>query len=274
MKKIVIIVLAAILIIPAIDIESKQPQNIQNERKTYSGKYSFSGLYFFNNLADFKTNVRYEYIDASDGSRIYDGKFEMKDSTSRENFSINGKFKNNKQVGKWIWLATSLEKEDKGKITKKIVLTFDDTGKLNGPFELQYRNHETIVGTFKNGKISTVEKYYYYSYYDKDCGGNKIVEVRNAKFNDNLKLVGKDWYFRIKRGNKMDIRFTASYDQSGKLIMCGYRDDSDGEWEDCSGSTGTCLDPLQLRLLYELNYYIMRSTPKIKDSDVWFLKNI
>ena len=69
--------------------------------KTYSGKFSLNNMAggYVNNKDWLDGAATYQYRDASDGSRIFDGDFEF----TKLRVSAKGRFYNNCQDGKWEW---------------------------------------------------------------------------------------------------------------------------------------------------------------------------
>ncbi len=103
--------------------------------KTYSGPYD-------------EGTATYTYIDAPDGSRIFDGKF-----TYRTKYTtLTGNMKNDHQVGTWKYTSTAVKLFDYKNLTKvETTFTFDDNGLLSGP--VVYKDY------FKNGTVIVSESY-------------------------------------------------------------------------------------------------------------------
>ena len=72
------------------------PKDISLDLKVYEGDFKWRSK-----NSNIGGKARYEYTPASDGSRIFEGKFIFKDQS--EGLVYQGYFKNNRQVGKWIF---------------------------------------------------------------------------------------------------------------------------------------------------------------------------
>ena len=119
--------------------------------------------------------TEYEYKDAPDGSRIYEGSFHYTHNEKESDYYkkvVTGNFYNNKQVGKWEW-CTKDRWYDQNKIAKIVYVSiiFDSNSVADGRFVIFSQNNgrhrylyfRDISGVFTKGKITSLS---YYS--DKD----------------------------------------------------------------------------------------------------------
>lgn len=103
--------------------------------KTYSGPFG-------------EGTATYTYIDAPDGSRIFDGKFTYR----TEYTTLTGNMKNDHQVGTWKYTYTIAKLFNYKNLTKvETTFTFDDNGLLSGPV--------VSKDYFKNGTVIVSESY-------------------------------------------------------------------------------------------------------------------
>lgn len=140
----------------AADIKTKI--KFASNLKSYRGDYSLSGFGFGNNsFAKIAGKAFYNYIANNDGSRTFEGPFQFVDVRGR---SISaGFFKNNRQVGLWVWDGPA---PNHGIFHCEI--NFNENGVPDGAFKMTVRNEDTLdersfcSGTFVNGKL----EYYYW----------------------------------------------------------------------------------------------------------------
>lgn len=103
------------------------------EQKTYEGPFTFHNA---------QGTAKYQYYTASDGTRIYDGTFEF-ESTG---FRARGQFKNNCQVGQWIYQGKH----------NAATINFDEKGYLNGGFAY-INGPANVSGTMKRGRLTSLK---------------------------------------------------------------------------------------------------------------------
>ena len=120
-------------------------------RKTYSGPFSI--------LSGHGT-ATYTYLDAPDGTRIFDGLFTYRGDA----YTLTGQFKDDKQYGRWTY--TNTYKNPFFKTLTKIVasFSFDEDGLLSGPVsEKAYFKNGTVIEflsyTLEEGKPDGPCKY-------------------------------------------------------------------------------------------------------------------
>ena len=118
---------------------SSQAQTSDNH-KTYSGPYGNRSRPYGGTITGTAT---YQYIDDPNGGRIYDGSFKYKD----EEVTYTGNFKNNRQVGKWVYERLNKYNRPQALVKTVATLTFDENGHLNGPYsEVEhYRNGTQFI---------------------------------------------------------------------------------------------------------------------------------
>lgn len=204
-------------------------ENVQfaQNLKTYTGPYKMSGR---NGIAI------YQYRDAPDGSRIFEGKFEFSEEGKCK---VEGYFKDDYQVGQWVWKYFS---SYTGKEQYVYKVLFDENGRLYGKFNIW-----NCSGEIKNGEIVSVS-------YDFDGEGVGI----GGKFK-NKKPIGI-WNVAYSGSKKGWHNITMEYDSYGNFIKGGYRDNSTGDW--IKGYEGA-VDKVYYKVITGLTEYYLRSTGKI-----------
>ena len=101
--------------------------------KTYQGDYTmrFGGVF-----SEISGKASYQYKDAPDGTRIYEGDFRFE--TERPRYGgwrmVTGKFKNDRQIGKWVW-TSKLGNSSGVDEVELCIITFDDSGIPHGEYE-------------------------------------------------------------------------------------------------------------------------------------------
>ncbi|MDE7155199.1 MAG: hypothetical protein K2N79_02815 [Muribaculaceae bacterium] len=123
---------------------SSQAQTSDNH-KTYSGPYGNRSRPYGGTITGTAT---YQYIDDPNGGRIYDGSFKYKD----DEVTYTGNFKNNRQVGKWVYERLNKNNRPQALVKTVATLTFDENGHLNGPYsEVEhYRNGTQFIWVSTN----------------------------------------------------------------------------------------------------------------------------
>ena len=141
-----------------------QAQTSDNH-KTYSGPYGNRSRPYGGKITGTAT---YQYIDDPNGGRIYDGSFKYKD----DEITYTGNFKNNRQVGKWIYERLNTSGGPQALIKTVATLTFDENGYLNGAYsEVEhYRNGTQFVLVSTN----IINNDRYDGKYIKDVHQNKV----------------------------------------------------------------------------------------------------
>lgn len=167
--------------------------NFSDNLKTYSGKFNLGALHgSYANPTSWRNGTAiYQYKDASDGSRIFEGKFSFNQD---DKYKAYGFFKDNRQIGKWTW------EHGNNIIT---IINFDNVGKsIEGEFVVHNPSKTSVFvkGEFKNGYITHLT-------YVQDN-----VEV-NGRF-DKDKPVGR-WYFK---NEKHFYSVFSDYSNDGNLI--------------------------------------------------------
>ena len=101
--------------------------------KTYQGDYTmrYDGVF-----GETSGKASYQYKDAPDGTRIYEGEFRFE--TEKQRYGgwqmVTGKFKDDRQVGKWVWTSYLGQSSGVDKVELCIV-TFDENGIPHGNYE-------------------------------------------------------------------------------------------------------------------------------------------
>ena len=180
--------------------------------KKYDGNYDLTGFGFgLNSHEKNYGKAIYTYLENPDGSRIYEGKFGFYSNNGKS--WANGYFKNDRQVGLWIWDAPA---RNNGQFHCEI--NFNENGIPDGDFEMTVTNtgwHDPrsyCIGKFVNGRLE------YLKYKDDGtvwCDGH----YKNGH------PVG-EW--TVGAPDKHLI--TMVFNENGTLIKGGYRDERTGDW--------------------------------------------
>lgn len=188
--------------------------------KTYSGPYTLHGFSGIWRGEDSSEGIAtYQYYDAPDGSRIYEGKFSFKEEPGGpygHTCIAEGYFKDNHQVGDWYWWNFP-QSSDGNKIECSV--RFNEDGILDGKFctrigegRAGQPGRSYYTGEFKNGKLVSLD------YRD---GGVWC----NGKYNAEGKPIGT---WTVGESGKHSIEIF--YDDFGNAIKGGYRDERTGDW--------------------------------------------
>ena len=98
-------------------------------QKIYEGSYPFKNI---------EGHAKYQYREANDGARIYDGNFVF----TSNSFTAKGQFKNDSQVGTWTYTATNAS----------AIINFDTNGRLAGDFSYRFGSAKA-EGQCSNGSV-------------------------------------------------------------------------------------------------------------------------
>ncbi len=245
MKKSLLFFLLAMIVIINNNISAQN-----NNLKTYNGEFSMSGFDWY----PVKGNVTYQYRDAADGTRIFEGDFEFSyiDYASMPNnvnkkkyrkFEAKGTFKNNRQVGQWTWKRTWHTETEHGE-ELRCVLNFDDNGYVTGQFQYDVKSGKVwMKGFIENGIIVSL------SY--KWATSNIIAEGR---YNKEGKPMGK-WNY----GKAMMI-----YDSWGHFKEFYAVDPTTGDKIICNHYSVKRPPEAYVDAIEMINERCFRSTPKLK----------
>lgn len=164
---------------------------------TYNGSYK---------LGAYQGKAKYTYYETPSFDRIYHGKFEFYGDCTAE-----GYFDDNKQIGKWyIYIPDVVE----------AYIDFGYHGDYDGDFQIKTKN-DYYSGTFKDGIL------HYCEYYNK----SKTKSANGYYDINGLNPIG-EW--RVRDPNTRYQRFNnllVTYDNSGKLVKSGNRNNQTGDWE-------------------------------------------
>lgn len=219
--------------------------------RTYHGEFTMKG--FGLGSANIKTLVgtaNYQYKDASDGSRIFEGKFSFDQGDKDYKAKAEGYFMADKQVGKWIWNYPILGDPYDRDIDFHCEILFNENGVPDGEFDIYIgKDHNSngkykrsyYSGTFENGKLVSINF--------KD---NNLIWCR-GQYGLNGKPKGV-WHMGEKGSHAIEI----TYDEHGNVIKSGYRDNSTGDW---IVATSTYPQKLYSEVVEMIRYgYCFRST--------------
>lgn len=181
--------------------------NAQNKIYTYKGPYEIFTWYQGGGGKE-SGFAEYEYKDAPDGGRLYEGLFEWRNKETDPTKRIQGVFKDNKMVDRWEWFY----KNSRGEWQINAFISFNNDGLPHGPFSLP-----GISGEFKNGKL-----YGELTYYRRPYPYSAVIDL-TGYYNAQGKPCGV-WDVEEK-----GERFKVYFDDNGEEKNCGYRDQNN-DW--------------------------------------------
>ena len=191
--------------------------------KTYTGEFEMTGFAFGPaNIVSLVGTANYQYKDAPDGSRIFEGKFSFDQGDTGRKAKAAGFFINDKQVGKWTWDYPIRNDAYDRDIDFHCEIIFNENGIPDGDFDIYI------------GKVSKTNGAYKRSYYSGTFKNGKLVSVRfkdrnliwcQGQYGLNGKPQGT-W----RMGEEGSHNITITYDDYGNVKKSGYRDDSTGDW--------------------------------------------
>lgn len=203
--------------------------------KTYQGDYTMR----FGVLNEISGKASYQYKDAPDGTRIYEGGFRFE--TEKERYAgwyfVEGQFKNDRQIGKWVWTYQNVSDHK----IRMCIITFDENGIPNGAFEtcegFSYGStkHEDIrKDTYTKANI-TKGKVYSVAYKDRDMTASGRYDTNESgRYNAYIGQPTGEWEIttNVKVGNKevkktITMKPYSSYD--GPDLEGYYFDDTTGD---------------------------------------------
>lgn len=204
------------------DIKEPQITIGENGIKTYKGPYTLEGV-GYDRQTKWEGVAEYQFYDAPDGSRIFNGNFEFSASKGRSSYTVQGKFKNDKQVGEWTWRSLYKgEYASSPDIEYYSIVTFNENGIWEGKFDIGIRSANMIY--YPESRLKgNIKKHNVKSYYKEDSSGTYKGEIIEGK------PVG---IWDIKPSKKYNIpSYTMEFNQTGGLIRGGYRDEKTGDWK-------------------------------------------
>ena len=205
--------------------------------KRYMGEYTMSGFTdgSHTGFAD------YQYRDAPDGTRIYEGEFSFNDNAGHV---AHGEFKNNKQVGTWEWTYKKMyDKEAKTQCR----IHFNDDGIPDGDFFVGESS-----GTFKNGDLI----YYHTLRYSTWSRSSFIYgNLKNGKCVGTWSISGADIPYEPAY-----ITFNENGDVSSAYTI----DKTTGDKHSVGSNVSNLPYIWARKVLDEVERCCLRSTPKIK----------
>lgn len=109
------------------------------ELKKYSGSY---------NLGSRPGTAEYTYLEGEDGQRIFHGYFSFKNERGWYPMTVSGQFKNNRQVGQWVWCGnfSGIWNDPDWPADAVLKMNFNDDGYLDGPVTLTHRKQGRLSG--------------------------------------------------------------------------------------------------------------------------------
>lgn len=211
-------------------------ENIKRGDKRYNGEFSISGIGFSNSGTQ-KGNAQYDYKDAPNGTRIFEGKFlytySLKTASCSYSDIVKGNYLNNRQIGTWKWISKSTEPRsiDPDKVEKEeVTINFNNNGKVDGTFEYSYgfygeRNGKTeytsarkdVSGVFENGRL---RRLHYWSIKDR------VIAEGNYSTIDAGTPVGK---WKVAGEKVPNGSVTIEFDNRGNIISAVYVDPTTGD---------------------------------------------
>ena len=198
--------------------------------KTYKGEFSAFGV------TKEYGKANYQYIERSDGSRIFDGKFIF---VGNNGFSAKGQFKNDYQVGLWEYNSNGREAQ----------IYFDDEGYPNGYF---------VMYKTDNGSTRIPTKFGF-KFLGEVCSG----KLERGRFVEMKSRTSKRYdviYYYDAYGDIRDARVTNSNTIKWEKYRGFYHiDNSTGDKESISVGKGT---PDRTGYDMSLERYLLRSSAK------------
>lgn len=229
---------------------------IRHGKKKYKGQFSISGLGFYNSSTRTGTAI-YEYNDAPDGTRIFEGSFYYIYKERYLSDEVTGVYLNNKQVGTWKWDSERNEKEDGIEVT----INFNENGILDGPFEYVWGPYST----FENGDKSIVLSR---ELYKGEYKAGKLKHLWYFSRKDEVEAegdfstvypgtpVGK---WKIRRSNRS---VTIEFDNQGRPATAYYFDPSTGDKHSVSLWFYECPKEVYKYANNTIRMHCYRDTPK------------
>ena len=263
------------LTIPQSNTVTSITQKLSNDKKDhklYDGEFKISG-FEFNGGKTVNAKAAYYYYDAPDGSRIFDGPFcfysesilnwsVVKRNTVFDSESITfediqnifeekavsvmclalGRFSQDKQVGKWIWIEKFSHYADD--ITF-CVINFNDNGVPEGDFVIshliksssekqrvynspKYYERSYIKGTIENSVIVSIDSKKGYSLQIGCNGVTDYISRVVGRYNNKGYPIGK-WSFTGSDYTDYGAYITVEFDDDGKCIKNQRTDPTTGD---------------------------------------------
>ena len=195
-----------------VDYNTEKLASKYKNLKEYSGTYRMCGFGYWGS-EEFEGRATYHYKDAPDGTRIFEGPFTFSFSDGFDSHfqthsgECNGSFKNNKQIGRWMWRNT------KGQLISS--LYFNENGLLHGDFFIP-----GSWGTFKNGKL--IHLHDYQVVYSEET---YTLEGDFSEYKPGVPV--GEW--KISGDKVPNKSVTVTYDSNGKCTDAYYFDPSTGD---------------------------------------------
>ena len=223
-----------------VDYDTEKLASKYKHLKEYHGTYRMCGFGYSGN-EEFEGYAKYHYKEASDGTRIFEGPFSFSFEYGAYSGECKGSFKNNKQIGRWMWTNT------KGEVISS--LYFNQSGLLDGDFFIP-----SSWGTFKNGKL--IHLHDYQVIYSEET---YTIEGDFSEYRLGIP-VGK---WTIKGERVPNNAVTVTYDNDGKCIDPYYFEPSTGDR--LRVSSGLLQHPMNAyeRTIHRLSNRCVRSTEKL-----------
>lgn len=202
--------------------------NIVRGNKRYNGEFSIAGVGFSTGNGKKVGNAQYDYKDAPDGTRIFEGNFSYTYNTSSASDVVKGNYLNNKQVGTWKWISILKGYSESKK--EEVTINFNDNGKLDGTFAYSYglfgeymgghkwtSGKKSVSGDFANGKLKRLR---YWSIENKVTAEGYYSTIDEGTPVGKWEITGED----IPNGS-----VTIEFDNRGNLIKNTYIDPTTGD---------------------------------------------
>lgn len=181
----------------------------------------------------------YQYRDAPDGTRIFEGEFSFTATDDENNsFTVHGEFRNNKQVGDWIWRGGCY-----------IKIHFNHEGIPDGDFVMG-----ATEGTFKDGELVYYRAIRRESRRAIEASDMIAGNLSKGKCLGTWKIYGDD----IENGPAYVV-----FDEKGNVSKAYVVDRSTGDRYDASELSGLPYDYARY-VLWAVQRRCFRSTPAIK----------
>lgn len=202
-------------------IDAKAVAQRNKGLKSYKGRFTMRAPWGGSYTGD----VEYYYRDAPNGERIYEDTFYFMCYEQSKYFYASGRFKNDKQVGTWHF----------SDYDSRAIITFDENGVPDGPFELKFGSSQGYTGRFTNGYMKELKYSTVWGYFNENGKPNGewiISSVKSpvSRITFNNGVCTKPYYFEYSTGDKksipdwvIELPRKERYYLYGKLIGCLFR---------------------------------------------------
>lgn len=223
-----------------------------NTLKTYSGEFVMQGFGTIGGSAKAKVegNAIYHYRNAPDGTRIFEGSFSFSDGKGR---TVQGEFKNDKQVGRWVWKRETASTND----NSRCIIVFDDNGRVN--------DFNIWEGGNMNDNEQLIQKQYWVQ---ASCSAGDVCYVMYhdnvVEMNGSVSVYGRPTGYWNLAGKRIPTgKCKLFYDYHGTRGDGYYIDETTGDKKPFSSDYPNFI--LTYKVKGEIMARVFRSTPGLND---------